>query len=309
MSRPSVSRRQAIDGVMLLDKPLGMSSNALLQKVKWLLQAEKAGHTGSLDPLASGVLPLCFGEATKFAQYLLDSDKTYVVEMILGQRSTTLDAEGELSAPQPWPELSDTEVEAVLQRFRGEQEQIPPMYSALKRDGVPLYRLARRGEEVERAPRQVSIHELCLRSRQDERWVLQVHCSKGTYIRSLVDDIGQYLGCGAYVSALRRIGVGPYQEADACSLPTLLAAHERGESLRPHLLPVDSALQGWPRLAVCDEFAYNLQRGQRPGPVAAAAGLYAVYRAQTLIGIARVDAAGQLRAERMLRTDREMTLP
>ncbi len=303
MNEQLARARRRVDGVLVIDKPWGMSSNAVLQKVKWLLQAEKAGHTGSLDPLASGVLPLCFGEATKFAQSLLDSDKTYRVEMKLGQSSSTLDAEGELSPAQAVPELDDAGVEAVLAPFRGDLSQIPPMYSALKRDGVPLYRLARRGEVVERAARQVRIHRLDLVQRQADTWVLQVSCSKGTYIRSLVDDIGRAIGCGAYVSALRRSAAGPYHEQQACALPDLLAAHSRGEDLRGHLLAVDSALADWPRLEISAEFAYNLQRGQRPGRVEAAEGVYAAYQAGRLIGVVRVDAMQHVRAERLLRTD------
>lgn len=195
--------RRNVSGIILLDKPLGFTSNAALQKVRWLLNAEKAGHTGSLDPLASGVLPLCFGEATKFSQYLLDSDKGYETVMQLGQTTTTGDAEGEVLKTRDVT-VGRADIEAVLPQFRGQISQIPPMYSALKRDGQPLYKLARAGEVVEREARSVTINRLELLECEGTRVRLSVGCSKGTYIRTLVEDIGEVLGCGAYVAQLRR---------------------------------------------------------------------------------------------------------
>lgn len=187
----------------MLDKPRGMSSNQALQKVRWLLNAEKAGHTGSLDPLATGVLPLCFGEATKFSQYLLDADKGYETVMRMGITTTTGDAEGELLAERDVTVGRD-DLEQALPRFRGDIEQVPPMYSALKKDGQPLYKLARAGEVVEREARSVTITRLDLLSFEPPCATLAVSCSKGTYVRTLVEDLGQVLGCGAHVAALRR---------------------------------------------------------------------------------------------------------
>ncbi len=188
--------RRRVNGIILLDKPRGLTSNAALQKVRWLLNAEKAGHTGSLDPLATGVLPLCFGEATKFSQYLLDADKGYETLMQLGVTTTTGDAEGEVLERRA-AEVSREQLEEALPRFRGEISQVPPMYSALKRDGQPLYKLARAGEVVEREARSVTIARLELLSLEADRARLAISCSKGTYIRVLVEDIGRMLGCGA----------------------------------------------------------------------------------------------------------------
>lgn len=216
MSAPR-SKRRDVDGILIFDKPLGMSSNAALQKVRWLFNASKGGHTGSLDPLASGVLPLCLGEATKFSQYLLDADKTYITEARLGMTTSTGDAEGEVLEIKPC-QVTLAEVQALLPRFTGEIEQIPPMYSALKHDGQPLYKLARAGETVERKPRSVTIRQLTLLGLEGDRLRLQVHCSKGTYIRTLVEDIGAALGCGAHVAELRRVQAGPFDLARAVTL-------------------------------------------------------------------------------------------
>ena len=212
--------RRPVNGILVLDKPLGLTSNAALQKVRWLLNAEKAGHTGSLDPLATGVLPLCFGEATKFSQYLLDADKGYETLMQLGATTTTGDAEGDVLERRPVT-TGQKELEAVLPQFRGPIQQIPPMYSALKKDGQPLYKLARAGEVVERAARSVTILRLELLACTTDKARLQVACSKGTYIRTLVEDIGQVLGCGAYVAELRRTQAGPFNLSQAVSLNSL----------------------------------------------------------------------------------------
>ena len=216
--------RRKVDGVLILDKPRGMSSNAALQKVRWLLNAEKAGHTGSLDPLATGVLPLCFGEATKFSQYLLDADKGYETVMQLGVTTTTGDAEGEVVEQRP-VEVGEAQLLEALEGFRGAISQIPPMYSALKRDGQPLYKLARAGEVVEREARSVTIARLELAAFEGDRPRLQVACSKGTYIRTLVEDIGQVLGCGAHVAELRRTQVGPFSLAQAVSMLRAVRRH------------------------------------------------------------------------------------
>jgi tRNA pseudouridine55 synthase len=227
-----------VHGVLLLDKPLGLSSNQALQKVKWLLRAEKAGHTGTLDPLATGVLPLCFGAATKFSQLHLDADKTYETTLRLGVTTATGDAEGAVLATQPVT-CSVGEVVAVLDRFMGPITQVPPMHSALKKDGKALYEYAREGVEVEREPRAVTIHELDLLAMDltsDAPTLhLRVHCSKGTYIRTLGEDIGRALGCGAHLSALRRVQTGPFGLADCVTLAQIEALSEtdRAALLRP----------------------------------------------------------------------------
>ncbi len=237
-------QRRPVHGVLLLDKPLGLSSNQALQKAKWLLRAEKAGHTGTLDPLASGVLPLCFGAATKFSQLHLDADKTYETVVRLGVKTRTADAEGEVLERRP---VSCTvgQVVEVLDRFTGPISQVPPMHSALKKDGKALYEYARDGQEVERAPREVTIHDLELldmRLDGDEPQLhLKVTCSKGTYIRTLGEDIGEALGCGGHLSLLRRIATGPFGQEQCISLESLeaLSEDERLKALRPvqSLLP------------------------------------------------------------------------
>lgn len=262
MSRRRKDRR-SVHGIVLLDKPLGLSSNQALQKVKHLFNAAKAGHTGSLDPLATGLLPLCLGEATKVSSYLLDSNKYYETVAQLGARSTTGDAEGDKFDQRPVPELGDDEIEAVLARFRGEIDQIPPMFSALKKDGRRLYELARKGEEVVREPRRVTIFELELTGREDDRLSLRVGCSKGTYIRSLVEDIGEALGCGAYVDYLRRTGVSPYLEPEMYTLESLEALAEQGqEALDASLIPIDTALAHIPAIHLDDDRAQKLAMGQ-----------------------------------------------
>ena len=262
MSAPR-SKRRDIDGVLIFDKPLGMSSNNALQKVRWLFNAAKGGHTGSLDPLASGVLPLCLGEATKFSQYLLDADKAYVTEARLGMTTTTGDAEGDVIEMKP-VNVSLEQVNAVLPSFTGDIEQIPPMYSALKHDGQPLYKLARAGETVERKPRSVTIGQLKVLSLEGDRLQLEVHCTKGTYIRTLVEDIGLALGCGAHVSALRRIKAGPFDLSQSITLETLEALHAEGghEPLDHLLLPSYRGLLDWPEVNLTEQTAYYLNHGQ-----------------------------------------------
>ena len=230
-------------GVLLLDKPLGLSSNDALQKCKWLLRAEKAGHTGTLDPLATGVLPLCFGAAAKFSQLQLEADKTYEAVARLGFKTSTGDAEGDVIATRPVA-VSDDQLAAVERQFTGPMRQVPPMYSALKKDGKALYEYARAGEEVEREARDVTVHELHLERVQDPRAAHAVRMvakvSKGTYIRTLAEDIGEALGCGAHLISLRRIATGHYRVAQCVTLPTLEAMSEM-ERLAC-LLPLDSLL-------------------------------------------------------------------
>jgi tRNA pseudouridine55 synthase len=237
-------QRRPLHGVLLLDKPLGLSSNDALQKVKWLLRAEKAGHTGTLDPLATGVLPLCFGAATKFSQLHLDADKSYEAVARLGQTTRTGDAEGELLETRPVPAIAAAELQALRARFSGPISQLPPMYSALKKDGKALYEYARAGVEVERAVREVVIHELALQlasgAAGEALLHLQVRCSKGTYIRTLGEDLGAALGCGAHLTALRRVRTGDFSVRQAWTLEQLEAMDEAGRLSA--LLPVESLL-------------------------------------------------------------------
>lgn len=254
--------KRPVSGVVLLDKPTGQTSNAALQTVKRLYQARKAGHTGSLDPLASGLLPICLGEATKISGYLLNADKSYRFVCQLGVTTTTGDAEGEVRSTRP-VQYEPAQLEQVLARFRGELAQIPPMYSALKHQGQRLYVLARQGLDVERPPRRVVIHELTLLEQRDDRLTLSVRCSKGTYVRSLAEDIGEALGCGAHVVELRRTGVAPYDGTQMLSLATLEATAQQGlAALDALLLPVDTALDHWPAVHVHGDTAYYLRTGQ-----------------------------------------------
>jgi tRNA pseudouridine55 synthase len=297
--------RRAVNGVLVLDKPRGMSSNQALQKVRWLLNAEKAGHTGSLDPLATGVLPLCFGEATKFSQYLLDADKGYETLARLGVTTTTGDAEGEVLEERQVT-VGREALEAVLPRFRGEIEQVPPMYSALKKDGQPLYKLARAGEVVEREARSVTIARLELLAFEAPCATLAVSCSKGTYIRTLVEDIGRELGCGAHVAALRRTQAGPFGLAQAVTLEELVQVHAEGgnEALDRFLLPVDAGLEHWPLLQLSEHSAYYWLHGQ---PVRAPeAPKFGMLRVQDhegrFIGIGEVTDDGRIAPRRLIRS-------
>ncbi len=235
--------RRKLDGVLLLDKPIGMSSNQALQAARRIFNAQKAGHTGTLDPLATGLLPLCFGEATKFAGELLDADKTYTATLSLGITTDTGDAEGREITRQAVSATQD-EVAAVIARFRGEIEQIPPMYSALKRDGKPLYEYARAGIEVERAPRKITIHKIEMLECRDEQVSIKVTCSKGTYIRTLAVDIGERLGCGAHLIALRRTETGGMSVASAITLDVLQAMCE--DERNTVLLPADALIAHLP---------------------------------------------------------------
>jgi tRNA pseudouridine55 synthase len=262
--RRTTPKGRKVNGILLLDKPVGISSNAALQEVKHLFKAAKAGHTGNLDPLASGMLPLCFGEATKMSAYLLDADKVYVGTCKLGVRTTSADAEGEVIETREVPPLTEALVLGILERFKGEIEQIPPMHSALKLNGQPLYKLARQGIEVERKPRQVTIYKLELLGMTSDELELYVHCSKGTYIRTLVEDIGEALGCGAYLSRLRRTKVGPFQEAGMITLDALhaQAQGEGVESLDRHLLPMDHALGDYPEIKLTENSLFYVMQGQ-----------------------------------------------
>ncbi|KVE26091.1 tRNA pseudouridine synthase B [Burkholderia singularis] len=257
--RPRIARR-ALDGVLLLDKPVGLSSNDALMRAKRLYLAKKAGHTGTLDPLASGLLPLCFGEATKFSQDLLDADKTYEATMRLGVRTATGDAEGEVLETRD-VRCAPADVEAVLARFVGDIVQVPPMYSALKRDGKPLYEYARAGQTVEREGRAVSIRALDMLSCTLPDVTFRVTCSKGTYVRTLAEDLGGALGCGAHLTMLRRTAVGALTLEHAVTLDALANAtqHERDAWLRP----VDALLSTFPRVKLDAALAERFVHGQR----------------------------------------------
>lgn len=248
--------KQNIHGVILLDKPIGMSSNQALQKVKWIFKAKKAGHTGSLDPLATGLLPLCFGQATKVSEYLLGSHKKYTTVIKLGETTDTLDSEGQVLETCS-VDVSDAQIDAALDQFRGEIKQVPPMYSALKKDGQPLYKLARQGQVIERPARDMTVHSLTA-TRLDELHVeLKVHCSSGFYIRSLADDLGQALNCGAHVVELRRTDIKSINVAQAHTLDYLESA-----SLASVLQPIDSLLSEMPKVQISDAQALSLTQGK-----------------------------------------------
>lgn len=295
--------RRPISGVLLLDKPVGWTSNAALQAVKRLYQAQKAGHTGSLDPLASGLLPICLGEATKLSGLLLNADKAYRFIGRLGVTTTTGDAEGEILVTRPVGPLGRERVEAALRRFTGTIQQVPPMYSALKRNGQPLYKLARKGIEVERAPREVIVRELRLLRLDGEELECELRCSKGTYVRTLATDLGEELGCGAHVAALRRTAVEPY---DTARMVTLEALRERAEqglaALDEALLPVDSALPDWPAVRVRGDAAFYLRQGQPIlAPRAPTQGWVRLYEGEErFLGIGEILDDGRVALRRLL---------
>ncbi|WP_116366286.1 tRNA pseudouridine(55) synthase TruB [Parahaliea mediterranea] len=260
-------RGRPVDGILVLDKPGGVSSNHALQQAKRLYFAAKAGHTGSLDPLATGVLPLCFGEATKFSQFLLDADKAYESTFVLGTATATGDAEGEVIAQADASALDEATVRKALQAFRGEIEQVPSMFSAIKQDGQPLYKLARQGVEVERRSRQVTLHRLeVLAFRPGPRAEVDValECSKGTYVRSIAEDLGAALGCGAHVRVLRRTKAGPFTLADAVTLPTLeaLKQNDRLADMDQLLLPADTAVRTMPLVQLTESGGFYMRQGQ-----------------------------------------------
>lgn len=260
-------RGRPVNGILLLDKPIGVSSNRALQQAKRLYFAAKAGHTGSLDPLATGVLPLCFGEATKFSQYLLDADKAYESTFVLGKITASGDAEGELLETRDASHISESDVVRALEGFRGEIEQIPSMFSAIKHQGQPLYKLARQGLEVERKSRRVTIRTLELRGfRPGEYPEVDVYleCSKGTYVRSLAEDMGQVLGCGAHVIALRRTRAGPFSIEDCVSMAALeaLKQNEQEADMDALLLPADAALGSIPLVKLSESGGFYMQQGQ-----------------------------------------------
>ncbi|UAX42958.1 tRNA pseudouridine(55) synthase TruB [Pasteurella canis] len=263
MSKPR-KRGRDIDGVFLLDKPQGISSNDIMQKVKHLFQANKAGHTGALDPLATGMLPICFGEATKFSQFLLDADKRYQVTAKLGERTDTSDAEGQVVQVRP-VNITETDILTALPHFRGNLLQVPTMFSALKHEGKPLYEYARAGITVEREARPITIFELTFIGYQAPYLTLEVHCSKGTYIRTLIDDLGEYLGCGAHVTVLRRTAVADYPIEAMIDFNHLKILSEQQDLvlLDQYLLPVDSAVSKLSVLILTEQQSKAISFGQR----------------------------------------------
>ena len=298
-------KRRSVSGIIIFDKPYGFSSNGALQKVRWLLNSDKGGHTGSLDPLATGVLPLCFGEATKFSRYLLDADKVYEATMQLGVTTNTADAEGEVLETKP-VNVTSADIEAALPQFRGVIQQVPPMYSALKKDGQPLYKLARAGITIDRPARTVTISQLELLWHDGDQARILVSCTKGTYIRSLVEDIGAVLGCGAHVAQLRRIQAGPFDLTHAVTLEELEQAHEEGgaEALDAFMIPMDSGLLHWPSVEMTENGSFFWLNGQ---PVRAQnsplEGMVRVYNHnQEFIGVGEMDDDGMVAPKRLIRS-------
>ena len=296
-------QRRPVHGVLLLDKPLGLSSNQALQKAKWLLRAEKAGHTGTLDPLASGVLPLCFGAATKFSQGHLDADKTYEATIRLGVTTTTGDAEGQVVAERPVPPITPEQLEAVRQRFLGRITQLPPMHSALKKDGKALYEYARQGVEVERTPREIEIYELNMALARDGQAPaaidIVVKCSKGTYIRTLGEDIGAALGCGGHLTALRRTATGGFDIAQCVTLQALEALPE--DERLALLQPVECLVAGHVAVTLGEDDAGRFLSGMRrrgDWPDAPAVAVFGT-RPTAFLGTAHVK-AGELIPGRLL---------
>lgn len=260
---PGPGAKAAVNGLLLLNKPAGMTSNQALQKVKRLLGARKAGHTGSLDPAATGMLPLCFGEGTKVCAYLLDADKTYRVTARLGEATDTGDADGDVIESAAIPSMTPDQWRKILDGFLGNSQQIPPMYSALKKDGRRLYELARKGQVVDRAPRDIRVDSIDMLEASGKRLVLRVKCSKGTYIRTLVEDIARAAGTVAHTASLHRDTVGHFRSEDMLDLNGMQALAERGpESLRERLLPVDSALATWQEVSIDGAEALEFANGQ-----------------------------------------------
>jgi tRNA pseudouridine55 synthase len=295
-------RGRRIDGVLLLNKPSGISSNAALQRARRLLEAERGGHTGTLDPMASGLLVLCFGDATKFSGELLDAGKRYVARLKLGERTSTGDAEGEVLERRPVL-VTREQLERSLDRFRGEITQIPPMYSALKRDGRPLYEYARMGLEVVRAPRRVTVEALKLEDFAHDQATLSVSCSKGTYVRTLAEDIGEVLGCGAHLVGLVRTAVGAFGLEQACRLEEIEG--QTADERRALLLPMDVLVKDLPPVQLPDQLEAPFLQGQRvahPGvAVLGAAARVRVYGINgKFLGVALADGAGGLHPKRLL---------
>jgi tRNA pseudouridine55 synthase len=301
MNRPRRPVFRKLDGILLLDKPQGMSSNQALQRVRHLYRADKAGHTGSLDPLATGLLPICFGDATKIAGLLLGSRKAYETECCLGATTTTDDAEGEVVEQRAVPALDDARIRAELAGLSGHITQVPPIYSALKQAGVPLYRRARRGEDVIAPPRQVDVHRFELLENSGDRLRLLIECGSGTYVRSLVRDLGVRLGCGAHVTALRRLWVEPFHAPQMSRIDELAALAETDpEAIDRRLLPLEQGLAGYPHVRLDAAAALRLRQGQvvEVGGAGFAGRCVALDEAGRAVALANCDAEGRLRSLR-----------
>ncbi|MEC7118989.1 MAG: tRNA pseudouridine(55) synthase TruB [Pseudomonadota bacterium] len=298
MNQPRIKiQRRPISGVFLLNKPEGVSSNGILQKVRWLYRAEKAGHTGALDPLATGLLPICLGEATKFSHYLLDADKRYQTVVRLGRTTTTADREGETLQERPIPVLDAALIESALAQFRGDILQVPPMYSALKKDGRPLYELARQGIEVERPARPVTIFDLQLISFSAETLTLDVTCSKGTYIRTLAEDIGEVLGCGGYVETLHRTQTGGFHLDEQLTVEYLESLDEPAREAL--LLPMYAPVLDLPRIDLDHGEDFYFKRGQAV-MVEAAQGVALAFAKGQFLGLGEVNDARQFQPKRLV---------
>ena len=297
------SKGRDVHGILLLDKPQGFTSNLVLQKVKRLFQARKAGHTGSLDPLATGMLPICFGEATKISNFLLNADKRYLAVCKLGQRTDSADADGNILATRPVKGISERQVLDVLQQFMGEQQQVPPMHSAIKQDGVPLYKLAHQGIEVERKARNITVYRLELTRFGKDVLELDISCSKGTYIRTLADDIGEALGCGAHITALRRLQVGVFSGAKMYTFEDLNSLQEQGlTALENSLLPIDSGLSDWAEVQLTSDATFYIRQGQAVFvPQLKTDGYVRLYDPQhEFIGIGMMQEDGRLAPKRLM---------
>ncbi len=294
---------RSIDGIVILDKAIGISSNRALQEVKRIYDAQKAGHTGSLDPLATGVLPLCLGEATKVSQFLLDSDKKYRTRIKLGVRTDSGDCEGNVLESCADFQISQLQVEEALAPFRGEIEQVPPMYSALKVNGVPLYKMARKGQTIEREARQITVYSIELTAFEGDELELEIACSKGTYIRTIADDLGQALGCGAHIIALRRTQAGAFTEADCVTTEQLKEESESGglSVIDGHLIPMDKAIADLPEVILPSITASFIKNGQ---PVLVRhlpeEGLVRLYEEERFIGIGCIDDDGKVAPRRLI---------
>jgi len=295
-----------ISGIVLLDKPLGITSNTALQKVKRLYNAAKAGHTGSLDPLATGLLPLCFGEATKVSGFLLDADKSYLATIKLGVKTSSADAEGEIIETRPVDNYTQTQINTAIEKFLGDIEQIPPMHSALKVDGQPLYKLAHQGKSIERKSRAVHIYHIDVIHYENDILEIDVACSKGTYIRTLAEDIGEELGCGAHLIALRRTASGPFDIEESITLEKIEEltkdAKEQGyEKADNELMPAEEALHDWASVDLSEDAAFYLCRGQAVQvPNAPTSGLVRLFSEEKgFLGIGEILDDGRVKPHRL----------
>lgn len=296
------SKKINLHGIILLDKPLGLSSNMALQKVKRMLNAKKAGHTGSLDPLATGMLVICLGEATKVSAYLLDADKRYLTTFKLGEITATGDAEGDVLEKKDVTEAMKARIPDVIKKFTGEIEQVPPMYSAIKHQGQPLYKLARAGEEVERKSRTVHIHEMTLVRLEGDELTLDIRCSKGTYIRTIAEDMGKELGCGAHVVELRRTALGPFTNEKMLTLDELYSIKDQPDVLKDRILPIETALSDWPDVNLNDDTAYYLRMGQAVQvPKAPTQGWVRIYAGEhDFLGVGQITDDGRVAPKRLV---------